>query len=300
MEGIFTIIRDSCFVTAHWIFATKIWSLSRELPLLLKKQDLTEVREQNSKVFRVGFFIAVTVPAVYNIDYALWYSRSIDSLQENGGPFHLKGKVHEYIYFLGVLFTDLVELTSAVLLINGIRRIRETVKDRKDLFASERAMCLNVTAFALVFAGIASYVIFVGLLAFITDDGHSDIFAITIGGSLLAMVTCVSQMILFYIFRQLRLSEVKKMVMDHSGNVQKVNKEDFKQLRRISTKIKAEQREEKIANRDNRMSTETISEDEMDSQDGEPEFMQLITVRDDNRATFNMKGGASIDERIID
>jgi len=180
------------------------------------------VREQNSKVFRVGFFIAVTVPAVYNIDYALWYSRSIDSLQENGGPFHLKGKVHEYIYFLGVLFTDLVELTSAVLLINGIRRIRETVKDRKDLFASERAMCLNVTSFVLVFTGIGFYVIFVGLLTFLTDDENSDIYALTLGGSGCAIIACASQVILYYIFRQLRLSETKKMVIDDSGNVQKV------------------------------------------------------------------------------
>jgi len=120
----------------------------------------------------------------------------------------LKGNIFGYIYFLGVVCEIIIELTSAVLLINGIRRIRETVKDRHDLFASERAMCLNVTSFGLIFAGVAFYVTWVCILTFFTDDNYSDIFAITIGGSIMAVVACISQIILCFIFRQLRLTEV--------------------------------------------------------------------------------------------
>ena len=83
-------------------------------------------------------------------------------------------------------------------------------------------MCLNVTSFVLVFTGIGFYVIFVGLLTFLTDDENSDIYALTLGGSGCAIIACASQVILYYIFRQLRLSETKKMVIDDSGNVQKV------------------------------------------------------------------------------
>ena len=76
--GLFsTTIRDSSFITAHWIFATKIWSLSRELPLLLKKEDHTEVLEQNTKIYRAGFFVSITLPVIYNIDYTYWYINSL-------------------------------------------------------------------------------------------------------------------------------------------------------------------------------------------------------------------------------
>jgi len=141
VEALSAWTQDTCFCVAEWLFASKYWTLSLEIPYMARGLDIPkELQQRNGRIIKTVVILMVLSCTVADALFGLFCHADFNGKIENWRSLSVS-------YITLTQFVYLTNIVSGSFLVFSLQRIQRELKKIDDVLMDSNVVAMHVAAY---------------------------------------------------------------------------------------------------------------------------------------------------------